>query len=120
MTVTDSYLDLYQQHVRPLEEALAARQEALVSWPTAHGSDLLQEARDTLEIAQHDLFGAFCDELIERYADGDFPTALIDYLYSGDHDIAHPESWRAIERRASLFASPAGQGIEPTDHHPSP
>lgn len=110
--IIDEYFTRYQDVIRPLIKDLTTHQEAFVAWPSEHGSELLQQARDTLEAAQHDLFGAFCDDLIERYADDTFPTALIDYLYSGDHDVTDPESWAQIERRASLFASPSGQGVE--------
>lgn len=117
--VSDSYIATYQEVVSPLKQHLETCQSAWLASPSIYAQEQVKQAREALEEEEHDLFGAFCDELIERYADNNFPTALVDYLFSGDHSVSDPSSWRQIERRASLFASPSGLAVSPSDT-PSP
>ena len=112
--VSDSYINAYHEMVLPLKQHLETYQAAWIAVPSHHGQEKIQEARHSLEEAQHDLFGNFCDELIERYGDSNFPMALVDYLFSGNHDVSEPTSWRQIERRAAIFASPSGSAISPS------
>lgn len=93
MFISAEYIALFQDAVLPLISQRETMNDC--------------EDRDSLDVEiqamAHDIFGQFCDALIEAYED--CPTSVTHFLYSGDHDVMFPESWIVIERKFRLFST---------------